>query len=49
MILREKLRRKKIWIQNISTLPVAPKGCPRAMAPPLTLTLLGSSPNFFLE
>lgn len=30
-------------------IPVAPNGCPRAIAPPLTLTFVGSSSNFLQQ
>ena len=33
----------------VSLAPVAPMGCPRAMAPPLTFTMDGSIPSFFMQ
>ena len=42
------LRRRSSYISVISSrVPVAPSGCPSAMAPPLTLTLLRSRPSSF--
>src|SRR5579863_9645972 len=42
------LRRRSSCSSVITSLaPVAPSGCPNAIAPPLTLTLLRSRPNSF--
>lgn len=44
--IEQKIIMKKIFVTQI---PVAPKGCPSAIAPPLTLIFSGSSSSFLRQ
>ncbi|KAF5820165.1 hypothetical protein HanXRQr2_Chr02g0085721 [Helianthus annuus] len=48
---RQSLPRRFISCSRVATqrLPVAPKGCPIAIAPPLTLIFCGSISSFFWQ
>ena len=43
------LHKLKHMIKLYKHIPVAPKGWPRAMAPPFTLTFSGLSPSFLRQ
>lgn len=56
--LRKKCNSGPVWSNEITnpyenmhggSIPVAPKGCPMAIAPPLTLIFSGSSPSLFRQ